>query len=149
MNKTLIAGGVILLAVIFLVFQNNGSKKNINKEKKLVVTNSATNNNLTDRYVPYSKEAFDNLTNKKRVYFFHAKWCPTCKVADKEFTNNSDKIPEDIVVFKTDYDTEKDLIAKYGITYQHTFVYVDSLGGEVKKWNGGGISELITNIENQ
>lgn len=148
MNKILLAGGLILLATIFLVFQNNGGKKTINTEKKLVVTDKTTSNNLTDRYILYSKESFDNLSDKKRIYFFHAKWCPTCKIADEEFTNNSNKIPENVVIFKTDYDTEKDLIAQFGITYQHTFVYVDSLEGEIKKWNGGGIPELITNIDN-
>lgn len=99
------------------------------------------------RYVTYSKTAFDAATNKKRVYFFHATWCPTCKVANAEFTKNENSIPTDVVVFKTDYDTEKELKKQYAITYQHTFVLVDAAGKEIKKWNGGGIAELIENTK--
>ncbi len=99
------------------------------------------------RYAAYSKAAFDAAGSKKRVYFFHAKWCPSCKVADAAFSANPDKIPEGAVVFKTDYDTETELKNKFGITYQHTFVFVDASGNEIKKWNGGGPTELQANIQ--
>ena len=97
-------------------------------------------------YIAYDEALFQKQNDKRRVLFFHAKWCPTCKIADKDFTDNTSKIPEDLILFRTDYDTEKELIAHYGITYQHTFVYVDSEGNELKKWNGGGVSELLDNI---
>lgn len=96
-------------------------------------------------YLDYSNEAFDAAKNKKRVYFFHAKWCPSCKAANAEFIGNLDKIPTDVVLFKTDYDTEVALEKEYSVTYQHTFVYVDAAGKEIKKWNGGGVAELATN----
>ena len=99
----------------------------------------------SSRYIAYSPKAFADSPDKKRVYFFHATWCPSCKIADEEFTNNTDAIPEDVMVFKTDYDTQSSLKQQYGITYQHTFVYVDSNGHEIKKWNGGGIAELTAN----
>jgi thioredoxin 1 len=56
-------------------------------------------------------------------------------------------LPADVVVFKTDYDTEKELKKKYGITYQHTFVLVDNEGNSIKKWNGGGVKELIEELK--
>ena len=99
------------------------------------------------RYVSYAKAAFDNAKDKKRVYYFHAPWCPVCVPTDKEFLANLDKIPEDVMLFKTDYDTSTDLKKKYSITYQHTFVQVDSAGEEINKWNGGGIAELIANTK--
>ena len=40
-----------------------------------------------------------------------------------------------------------DLAKKYGITYQHTFVQIDSQGKEVTKWNGGQTDELAANIK--
>lgn len=147
MNKLLvllvvvIAGGFIIMNIT-----NNSPKKSPseNDGPKEKMTPSATISK--NRYVPYDAPLFQNQKDKRRVLFFHAKWCPTCKIADKEFVENSQKIPDDVVLFKTDYDTEKELIAQYGITYQHTFVYVDSEGNELKKWNGGGIAELLSSI---
>lgn len=99
------------------------------------------------RYIEYSPDAFAAAADKKRVYFFYAPWCPTCVPTDKEFNANLSKIPEDVMLFRTDYDTSTELKQQYGITYQHTFVQVDSDGNEVKKWNGGGINELIANTQ--
>lgn len=93
-------------------------------------------------YVTYSAEAFEEAADKKRVYFFHASWCPTCRTADEEFTSQSAEIPADVVVFKINYDEEATLKDEYGVTSQHTFVYVDESGNEIAKWNGGDIAEL-------
>ena len=51
------------------------------------------------------------------------------------------------MLFKTDYDSEKELKKQYGITYQHTFVYVDKDGKQIKKWSGGAIDDLIANTK--
>ncbi len=103
--------------------------------------------NANSRYVEYSKTAYEAAKDKKRVLFFHAKWCPTCKAANTEFEANLDKIPSDVVLFKTDYDTSGELKTKYGITYQHTFVQVNTSGKQLAKWNGGDINELIQNLK--
>ena len=108
---------------------------------------STTTTDESSRYITYSKSNYDANVSKKRVLFFHAVWCPTCKIANEEFNGNLDKIPEGVVLIKTDYDTETELKKKYNITYQHTFVLVDDEGNEIKKWNGGGIEELINNTE--
>lgn len=99
------------------------------------------------RYVDYSIGAFNSASGKKRVLFFHANWCPECIKADKEFTANLDKIPTDTILFKTDYDTSTDLKKKYGVTYQHTYVFVDKVGNEITKWNGGGLDDLIRAVK--
>lgn len=107
----------------------------------------------SSRYVPYSKAAYDEAIGKRRVLYFYATWCPSCKVANEDFTANPDKIPEDVVIFRVNYndpDTdqeEKDLAKQYGITYQHTFVQVDKTGKELTKWNGGKTDELVKNIK--
>lgn len=105
------------------------------------------------RYIEYSKTVIEQSANKRRVLYFFATWCPSCKAANEDFSANPNKIPEDVVVIRTNYndpDTdqeEKNLAKKYGITYQHTFVQVDSVGKEIAKWNGGQIKELIMNIK--
>lgn len=104
-------------------------------------------------YVQYSKSAFESASGNRRVLFFYASWCPTCKPADANFTQNVSKIPEDVTLIRVNYNDpetdqeEKDLAKKYGITYQHTFVQIDSAGKEVTKWNGGQIDELLENIK--
>ncbi len=99
------------------------------------------------RYTEYTQAAFETAKSKKRVLFFHASWCPTCKAAHTEVTGNPEGIPEDVMLFKTDYDTNAALKKQYGITYQHTFVLVDEMGKELKKWNGGGLKELGLNTK--
>ncbi len=98
------------------------------------------------QYVEYTPQAYAASADEKRVLFFHAGWCPTCKAADADIAGRLDEIPEDVVIFKTDYDTETDLKDEYGITYQHTFVQVDEDGNEVTKWNGGEMDEILENV---
>ncbi len=42
---------------------------------------------------------------------------------------------------------EKDLAKKYRVTYQHTFVQIDSQENEVTKWNGGQLEGLLANLQ--
>jgi thioredoxin 1 len=108
-------------------------------------------NNGDSRYVEYSKTALNNASTKRRVLFFYASWCSTCRPADASFKASINEIPEDMVVIRVNYNDpetdneEKELARKYGITYQHTFVQIDNLGQEITKWNGGNITELLAN----
>ena len=105
------------------------------------------------RYVEYSKVALEKAATNRRVLFFYASWCPTCRPADASFKENMSEIPEDVTLIRVNYNDpetdqeEKDLAKKYGITYQHTYVQIDSTGKEVTKWNGGQINELLSNIK--
>lgn len=107
----------------------------------------------SSRYVEYSKAELEKSASGRRVLFFYASWCPTCKPANENFQINSGKIPEDLTLIRVNYndtDTdqeEEDLAKKYEITYQHTFVQIDSNGNEIAKWNGGQIEELLSNIK--
>ncbi len=104
------------------------------------------------KYLTHTSGILDTTKDVRRVIFFYANWCPTCKTANEDFLANEAKIPQDVVVIRTNYndtDTdqeEKDLAKKYGITYQHTFVYIDGNGNEISKWNGGGSTELIQKV---
>lgn len=155
-TKSAVIVGIVVLAIIGSVVYTNSQKETPEKmmEKTPVAEITAMMEKPTDammkkesRYVEYTKTAFDAAKGKKRVYFFHASWCPTCKAANTEITGNLDGIPEDVVLFKTDYDTNSALKKQYSITYQHTFVLVDDMGKELKKWNGGGLAELSANTK--
>ena len=98
-------------------------------------------------YVEYSESAYAEAEGKQRVLFFHASWCPTCKIANAELLDRLADIPEDVVVFKVDYDTETELKDTYGVTYQHTFVLVDDDDQAVTKWNGGGVDAILNKVQ--
>lgn len=99
-----------------------------------------------EAYVSYSSDYLSRYQGKTKILFFHASWCPTCKAAENDIKNKLDQIPENVVIIKTDYDTQSDLKKKYGITYQHTFVVVDDQGNELEKWNGGNLAEILERI---
>jgi thiol-disulfide isomerase/thioredoxin len=81
------------------------------------------------------------------VYFFKASWCPTCQAAQKDFDSNLSSLPKGTTIVTADYDKEKALKTKYGITTQHTFVQIDADGSVLSKWNGGATAELLKNIQ--
>ncbi|PIY80624.1 MAG: hypothetical protein COY80_02025 [Candidatus Pacebacteria bacterium CG_4_10_14_0_8_um_filter_42_14] len=120
--------------------------------KEEVVTDEAMMES-TSRYTVFSPEALASVTTPRTVLYFYANWCPTCKVANEDFTDNDSEIPTDLSVIRVNYadtdtdEAEKALAKKYGITYQHTFVQIDDKGNEITKWNGGGIEELVANIK--
>lgn len=146
MNKTvLVVVGLVLIILGGIYFFNQGQSTDTAGSYDSGPT--ATPGDLVEgsRYIAYSQASYDDNADKKRVLYFYAVWCPTCKIANEEFNNNLDKIPEDVILLKTDYDSETALKKKYNITYQHTFVLVDEAGNEITKWNGGGIDELVDN----
>lgn len=146
-NIYIILGVFVLVAVGMYGFSRS-SATNIPADNKTPITaQKETVPTADSRYVGYSQVSFDAAAGKKRVLFFHAPWCPTCKPADAAFQKDAALIPENVVLFKTDYDTSFDLKKKYGVTYQHTFVQVDAKGNEVTKWNGGQLAELTANIQ--
>ena len=111
-------------------------------------TPSPVTEGLADVLKPYSPAALATATEKGRtVLFFSAAWCPTCKSAKQDISRNFTKLPKDLTILDLDYDTEKDLKKKYGITTQHTLVQVDTDGSEITKWIGGGVATILSNVE--
>lgn len=77
-------------------------------------------------YQAYSESAVKTALadGKKVALFFHASRCPACVNAEKEIMAST--LPDNSVIFKVNYDTETDLKKTYGVTSQHTFVFLDS-----------------------
>lgn len=84
--------------------------------------------------------------SKPVVLFFHATWCPSCRAAKENIISNSDLV-DGIDILVVDYDSNNDLILQYGVSYQHTFVQIDSSGERVALWNGGGAQEIADNVK--
>lgn len=101
----------------------------------------------SEGYIAYNAKDFAADTSNKRVLFFAASWCPTCRGADADIKAHLKMIPSGVVIYKTDYDTETALKQKYGITHQHTFVYVNAKAEAIKKWTGGGLNEILAVVK--
>lgn len=106
---------------------------------------------LLQPYQVYSPEALEAAqeTDNNILLFFHATWCPSCRALDSELTSNLAEIPENLTIFKVNYDAETELKQQYGVTTQHTLVQIDSDGNEVTKWSGGSrIEQLLDQVQN-
>ena len=145
----LFVGLLVLGGVIY--FNNRSGQPNLSPASGTQPASSVNNEEPTvqdEHYQDYSEVAFTAAgeEGKRRVFFFHAPWCPTCRPANQDFLKNASKLPDDVVVFKTDYDTSTTLKNKYGVTYQHTYVQVDASGEKINIWNGGAVDEVIENL---
>jgi thiol-disulfide isomerase/thioredoxin len=154
-NPLAIIAIILIIGVIgvgwymFSSTNNSSTATPTPQEEYLVPTASQSeiqDTSSDDRYFVYSQEGFENAGHQRRVLFFYAAWCPTCRPADVDFSNNEHSLPDDVALFRVNYDTEAELKSKYGITYQHTFVQVDENGNEITKWNGGAVEQLKKNI---
>jgi thiol-disulfide isomerase/thioredoxin len=100
------------------------------------------------QYVAYDASKLAFAKEGKVVLFFNASWCPSCKAIDADIKASLKDIPADTLILSVDYDTNKDLKTKYGVTTQHTFVQVDADGKSLGKWIGGDTLEyLLSNVE--
>lgn len=105
------------------------------------------------KYLEFSRQNMVQESGTRRVLFFYANWCPTCKPADQDLRENVQKLPNDVVVIRVNYnddqtdEAEKELAQKYKVTYQHTFVQIDQNGDVVTKWNGEGVEKLLSNLK--
>lgn len=144
---------VSLLSYLFFTKKvNSPSEENISQSPQTSQTITPTDTDTKSDYQDFNPQDFEQNRSKRRVLFFYANWCTTCRPVNADFLKNQDQIPDDVIVFRVNYkdsDTdksEKELAEKYKIIYQHTFVQVNQQGDEIKKWNGGNLSDLIKNV---
>jgi len=135
---------VIILVLVALI----GGGIFISQQPKTEQAPQQTEASLSsDRYVPYSQPAFAAASDRRRVLYFHADWCPTCRPLNAALSADPNQIPEGVVLFKTNYDTETELKQKYSIPYQHTFVEVDSQGNAIQTWSGGSVDDVVSRLQ--
>jgi thiol-disulfide isomerase/thioredoxin len=156
-STKIIGLAVIVLAGVgaYLIFKKPATRTTVKPviQDKQTSTNDETLNASDSSYIIFSTTALQQNSDKKRVLFFYANWCPTCRPADISFRENEDKIPDDLVLIRVNYkdsDTDQDednLAKQYGVTYQHTFVQINENGQVLTKWNGGELDKLLINIK--
>ncbi len=153
MLVVLIGGGGYLAFSSMQKYSLSSETSDIDQQTANQTASPGKSTTESKRYVSFSDNSLEENKSTRRVLFFYANWCPTCRPADASFTQNEAKIPSDVTVIRVNYndtettDEEKALSVKYGVTYQHTFVQIDTNDQVVTKWNGGQISELLENIK--
>lgn len=100
-------------------------------------------------YQAYSPEKVAKYAaTGKVVLFFHASWCPSCKVLDADIRLHLSDIPATLTILDVDYDTSTAMKKQYGVTFQHTLVEVDASGNLIKKWSGSPtLAALVAEVK--
>jgi thiol-disulfide isomerase/thioredoxin len=104
-----------------------------------VITTTAT-------YEEFSPEKIRRADTAPVVLFFHASWCPSCLSAERIFQKKLPSLPPGVSILKIDFDSATELKQRYNITYQHTFIQVDSMGNELARWSGGAVDGVNANL---
>jgi len=152
MNKSVwlivVIGIVLLLGGVYIVTTRDSSNNGQTEVSNTIESGTDTSTQSGLSYVKTSEQELSNIASDKRVIFFHASWCSTCKGLDKDIMSNMSKIPAGITIARVDFDEETNLKKKYGVTIQHTLVQIDSDGNEVAKWNGSkNLESLLAKLE--
>jgi hypothetical protein len=135
---------VVMIGVVGLFSVNTASKAEKTVPSELLVDIPQ----ISPHYFDYSRVSLaKSKQNGSTVLFFAAtSWCNTCSALDLELKERSSILPTTISVLKIDYDHDTTLKAAYGVTTQHTMILLDQGGKEIKRWIGGGIDELVSQI---
>ncbi|MBL6650926.1 MAG: thioredoxin family protein, partial [Reyranella sp.] len=73
----------------------------------------------------FDSKAFDaaQAAGKSILVEVSAPWCPTCKVQKPILSNLANQAKfKDLVAFEIDFDSQKDLLKKFGVSMQSTLI---------------------------
>lgn len=141
---------IIAIAIVILTITTGVSRIKDNK----TITNDLPSELMVDipqispNYFDYSRISLAKAKQHGNTVLFFAatSWCNTCSALDMELKARSSILPSTIYVLKIDYDHDTTLKTAYGVTTQHTMILLDQSGREMKRWIGGGIDELVAQI---
>ncbi|MDQ3099612.1 MAG: thioredoxin family protein [bacterium] len=138
---------IVAVVIIGLIFFKDGFNRLETKTNALEKAPQV----LYDRvnYLDYSAQNFTSSQKygKTLLFFAATTWCSNCAELDAEIKKKATELPSDITILKVDYDRDKEMKAKYGVTMQTTLVLLDKNGTEEKRWIGtGSFGDLLENI---
>jgi len=160
-NIVIIAGVVVITGVGYFALMQSKTETvcadeicEVDMTTELVFENEESlileidsENTTSGSFETYSADKIAAATGDV-IIFFHATWCPSCRVLSNDIEKNANTIPAGTTILKADYDTETELKKKYGVTTQHTLVQVDIDGNLIKKWSGGSkLTNLLSEIQ--
>lgn len=161
MKKTTIISlviiGVIAAAIIFVLVTKEADAPAAEKteqsaqsepiaEEENTSQDSAPTTSKKGQYTEYSQAKLAS-SKSENYLFFHAPWCPQCRAIESSI-NAGGHIPDNVTIFKIDYDSNQELRKKYGVTLQTTFVEVDSEGNFIDKYVAYDNPSIDSVVEN-
>ncbi len=100
------------------------------------------------KYTEYEPSLLSNAVTGDVVLFFTSPICGSCRALEGSILSNESAIPAGLSILKVDFQSATELKAKYGVTFEHTFVQVDANGSMIKKWfYSPTLSILTQNVE--
>ena len=136
--------GAALALVSFLIFRSDGAGSSDGQDTGETIRLS----DGAGLYLSYSSAGFDEHADKNRWLFFHADWCPLCVNLEEDIIANLSDIPDEVVIFKVDFDNSDDLRSRYGVSDQTTIVSVDGNGDKIKSHLASLDQSLAALVEN-
>lgn len=93
---------------------------------------------LSPYYVAYSADGLAKARAERRpvALYFWASWCPICRADEPIIKQRVESSGLPIAGFRVNFDTEKELKAKYAVPYQHTTVFLLPDGAESERFTG-------------
>jgi thioredoxin-like negative regulator of GroEL len=98
---------------------------------------------------PFTQAAFEaaQKSGKPILVEIHADWCPTCKAQEPIISQlRDDPRFKDLVVFRVDYDGQKDVVRKLNVRSQSTLIAfkgTSEAGRSVGDTNKASITALL------
>jgi len=86
-------------------------------------------------YLNFTHESFDSLAGNTRAICFMSDWNVYDEKVDLEIRSSDKRIPQDVVIFRADFDTEYELKKKYSIDIKHECLIFDKQGSITKRVN--------------
>ncbi len=141
--KKVIIFSIVIVGCLFGLYTLEKQKQK--ESTQVLQLQKKYKNNRDVPPIPGSYEAFELeklvLAKERRVVlFFNASWCPTCNELETEVKKVA--LPDNVLLLSVNYDKNQELLRKYEVAYQHTFVEVDEAGNVLHKWSGGGVERL-------
>ncbi len=161
-RKTLIAAGLVVAILIasVIVYANDQDPQSQNsatndgaastaQTASPTTSNTVTTSSQPGQYITLAEYTANptQYSQTKKVYFFHASWCPICQAIEKQIQADTTRIPAGVTFIKTDFDSNTQLRKQYGVTYQYTFVQIDDTGNEVSQWTASTLDKAIAGIK--
>lgn len=139
MNKKLSFAAVIILLVVGVAIAYVLLRKDVKTEPHATpagdtavqISPQPNPSAAKGKYIEYTEDSFV-ATRGTKLLFFHASWCPQCRALDESI--KASELPNDVTIFKVDYDTNQALRAKYGVTLQTTVVKTDEEGNKISSY---------------
>jgi|GEM_PF-1892399 hypothetical protein len=102
---------------------------------------------VAPRFVDYTEDVYAaSVGTEPTVLFFHANWCPTCVLMEKNINAELSDFPDGTNIIQIDYDNSTDLKTEYGVTSQSTIIILDASGAAINKLAAPSNSQLKSAI---